>query len=237
MKDNQQPKLEYKQLPEDNDYLVYNDGSVFSKKTGRFLRGKIDNVGYRVYGLAIGDVLSSISNKKKSKMVYAHRLVATLFLDNPDNLPYVHHKDENKLNNNVSNLEWVSPQKNTEYHNLQKKRDKVIPKYYTQDLEGEEWRIIPDHPDYLISSCGRVRNQRTNRLLKIDQNQRYSRVSFADKKHYYIHRLVYCVFNNDYDLSNYVIDHIDNDPRNNCLNNLQKITQQENCLRQARFND
>lgn len=118
MKDNQQPRLEYKQLPEDNDYLVYNDGSIFSKKTGRFLKGKIDSVGYRVYGLAIGDVLSSVSNKKKSKMVYAHRLVATLFLDNPNNLPYVHHKDENKLNNNVSNLEWVSPQKNMEYHNL-----------------------------------------------------------------------------------------------------------------------
>lgn len=72
MKDNQQPSSIYKPLPEDNDYLVYNDGRVYSKKTGRFLTGKIDNMGYRVYGLAIGDKMSSNRKKKLSKMVYAH---------------------------------------------------------------------------------------------------------------------------------------------------------------------
>ena len=45
-KGNQQPSLNYKELKEDNDYLIYEDGKLFSKKTGRFLKGKIDNVGY-----------------------------------------------------------------------------------------------------------------------------------------------------------------------------------------------
>lgn len=236
MKDNQQPSSACKEY---YDYLVYNDGRVYSKKTKRFLKGKIDNVGYHVYALAIGERFSNNNPKKKlSKMVYAHRLVALLFLENPNNYPYVHHKDENKLNNKVDNLEWVSAKQNTAYHleNNKNTRD-YKPKYYKKDLDGEEWMIIPDYPNYSVSSMGRIRNNRTNRLLKIDESQKYSRISFPDKRHYYIHRLVYCVFNNDYDLDDYVIDHIDANPRNNCLSNLQKITQSENCLKQKRFND
>lgn len=41
------------------------------------------------------------------------RLVALAFIDNPDNLPEVDHKDRNKQNNNVDNLEWVTGQENT----------------------------------------------------------------------------------------------------------------------------
>lgn len=44
-----------------------------------------------------------------------NRLVALAFIPNPDNLPYVNHKDENRLNNNVENLEWCTPLYNTRY--------------------------------------------------------------------------------------------------------------------------
>jgi hypothetical protein len=76
---------------------------------------------------------------------------------------------------------------------------------------------------------GRVKNNKTNRLLYLDNNQKYQRISFSPDthKHYYIHRLVYCVFNNDFDLENYVIDHIDGNPKNNKLSNLQKIIQKK----------
>ena len=111
-KGNQQPSLNYKELKEDNDYLIYEDGKLFSKKTGRFLKGKIDNVGYQTYVLAIKNPLTS----KKGKTVYAHRLVAEYFLDNPNGFPYVHHKDENKLNNHIDNLEWISAKENSQEH-------------------------------------------------------------------------------------------------------------------------
>lgn len=237
MKDNQQPSLECKELKEDSDYLIYNDGRIFSKKTNRFLTGKIDSVGYRVYGLAITDELT-VSRKKKSKMLYAHRLVAEYFIPNPNNYQYVHHKDENKLNNCVSNLEWVSPKQNMQYHlhnNKAKKRKKT--RYHIDNLPNERWLIIPNNELYSISSYGRVKNNETNRLLHLDNCQKYTRVQLKNKKHYYVHRLVYCVFNNDYVLDGFVVDHIDNNPKNNRLENLQKITQQENSLRQERFND
>ena len=44
-----------------------------------------------------------------------HRLVAIAFLPNPDHLPQVNHKDENSLNNNVSNLEWCDARYNISY--------------------------------------------------------------------------------------------------------------------------
>lgn len=57
----------------------------------------------------------NVSLKKKNckqKVVYLHRLVAQHFILNPNNLPQVNHKDGNKSNNRVSNLEWVSPSQN-----------------------------------------------------------------------------------------------------------------------------
>lgn len=54
------------------------------------------------------------SNGKRIKRRIS-RLVATAFIPNPDNLPDVNHKDGNKLNNNVSNLEWVTKSENMKH--------------------------------------------------------------------------------------------------------------------------
>lgn len=51
----------------------------------------------------------------KTKQLLVHRLVANAFIPNPLNLPFINHKDEDKTNNAVSNLEWCSQQYNTNY--------------------------------------------------------------------------------------------------------------------------
>lgn len=50
-------------------------------------------------------------------LLHLHVLLAETFIPNPNNLPQVHHKDVNKLNNNLSNLEWVSIMENTQSKN------------------------------------------------------------------------------------------------------------------------
>lgn len=59
---------------------------------------------------------------KTHKYYLIHRLVALTFLPNPDNLPIINHKDEDKSNNCVENLEWCSHRYNSNYNGVLKKR-------------------------------------------------------------------------------------------------------------------
>lgn len=56
-----------------------------------------------------------LSKKKKIKKFYIHRIVALAFIPNPFSLPHINHRDENKINNCVENLEWCTPTYNNKY--------------------------------------------------------------------------------------------------------------------------
>lgn len=85
----------------------WKDGSTALKK-GKLLSARDNGHGY----LAV-----HLTNCRKTKDFYVHRLVALAFLENPDNLPEVNHIDENKYNNCLDNLEWCSPKYNSNYGN------------------------------------------------------------------------------------------------------------------------
>lgn len=66
---------------------------------------------------------------------YVHRLVASAFLPNPNNLPQVNHKDQNRQNNAVSNLEWCSISYNSTYADaIDKHRESFLKTGYTKKI-------------------------------------------------------------------------------------------------------
>ena len=87
---------------------VSNEGRVRSLLRGspKVLKPQIDNCGYQRIRVTI----------ERTKMTYkVHREVAKAFINNPNNLPQVNHKDGNKTNNSISNLEWVSNKENAHH--------------------------------------------------------------------------------------------------------------------------
>lgn len=90
-------------------YQVSSLGRVksFRKNKPHILANCVGKHGYCVVILHNGKGL------RKNERV--HRLVAESFIPNPNNFPYVNHKDENKTNNKVSNLEWCTSKYNTNY--------------------------------------------------------------------------------------------------------------------------
>lgn len=86
-------------------YQVSNEGRVKSLRNNKIL--KPSNL--EKYPI----VIFSVDGKRFGKKV--HRLVAEAFIPNPQNLPQVNHKDENKTNNNVQNLEWCDQNYNNHF--------------------------------------------------------------------------------------------------------------------------
>lgn len=99
-------------VPEFPTHEVSNEG-VVRRKSDRKIMSTCSTLTSAKYGTSYV-VLTFYVNKKSYKR-YLHRVVASAFLPNPDNLPQVNHIDENKFNNNASNLEWCTAAHNIEH--------------------------------------------------------------------------------------------------------------------------
>ena len=101
-------------------YAITEDGKVWSYRKNIFLKPY----------LARGYFKVRLYKVENNKQFLIHRLVAEAFLPNPQNLPQINHKDENKLNNCADNLEWCDAKYNINYgkHNekLSKSHSKKV---------------------------------------------------------------------------------------------------------------
>lgn len=91
-------------IPNFPAYTISKEGNVKNIKTGRILKPYVNSKGY--FQVDIKD------SEGKRKEMLVHRLVALCFLSNPHDLPVVNHIDEDKMNNNLTNLEWVTHKDN-----------------------------------------------------------------------------------------------------------------------------
>lgn len=90
-------------INEFDNYAISNLGNIKNIKKGNILTPYLNTNGYLTYTFCQNGV------KKTFRL---HRLVALYFIDNPNNLPYVNHKDGDKTNNKVENLEWCTAKEN-----------------------------------------------------------------------------------------------------------------------------
>lgn len=101
----------FKDIPGYEDqYRITSWGRVFNATSQRFLYPYITKKGYlRV------DLYGPDGKRKHFKV---HRLVANAFIPNPDGKPQVNHKDGNKQNNSITNLEWVTDEENKAHQGM-----------------------------------------------------------------------------------------------------------------------
>lgn len=89
----------------EGQYAITSCGKVWSYKRQKFLKPALSR-GYEIVVLCKEGI---------TKNYRVHRLVAEAYIPNPENKPQVNHKDENKENNCVNNLEWVTAEENNNY--------------------------------------------------------------------------------------------------------------------------
>ena len=89
------------------------------KVSGNILKPRAQQNGYLMVNLCKNGIRRSY---------YMHRIVSTAFIPNPDNKPQVNHKDEDKLNNSVENLEWCTAKENTNYGTRTKRSSEKLQK-------------------------------------------------------------------------------------------------------------
>ena len=118
---------------------------IFKNNTKCFKKGRLLKLSKNIKGYI--DV--ALYKECKSKHFQVHRLVAIAFIPNPLNLPVVNHKDENKLNNRVENLEWCTIKYNNNYGTKNKRaaeantNGKCSKSVYQYDLYGNFIKYWP----------------------------------------------------------------------------------------------
>ena len=213
----------------ETNYTVTDDGVVKNSKTGRIMT--INN----------GNVQLYINGKGTGRSV--GKIVAEAFLEKPNGDFLVNHKDGNKMNNRIDNLEWITNEENSKNvwnkrreNNttnagkkvIRKKRENIV-EINTSFLTDNEKQIILDGKliPYSVDKDGKVR---TGKFLSGSVLHSYQYINFrwdGKQKNKAVHRLVAEAFLEKPDKKS-LVDHIDGDRLNNKIENLRWVTAKEN---------
>lgn len=159
-----------------DNYIIFSNGRIYNIKNNRYIKGSVAKNGYRYIRI--------------NKISYPiHRIIAETFIYNPDNLPQVNHIDENKLNNDKSNLEWCTHSYNIRYS--------LSKKVYKYNNKGKLIKIYDSISDvtidgYSSSSVSRSCNSNINiyanavwSFIKLDKDTVINRfASYSNHKTY-----------------------------------------------------
>jgi hypothetical protein len=161
---------QWKQIKDFENYEVSTFGRIRNSKTNKFM--KLNNKG--------GYMNISLSNNIERKSFKVHRLVLIAFVPNPENKTDVNHKDKDKHNNNISNLEWntrsennihgklnvvITTNKNKSVYKMDKKSDEILDKYDSIQLAAD-WVV----ENQLATSSHTARNSIGNVITGLSKS-------------------------------------------------------------------
>lgn len=204
---------EWKIIPSFPKYEASTFGQIRNKKTKRIRALTTNPAGYVIVSLQ--------TNECEELTRYVHRLVAEAFIPNPLNLPTVNHKNMERGDNAVYNLEWASyPQQAMNRTN----KGAVCPRTRVpyEPREGEEWKQIAK--TLWLSSFGRVSRDNLKTVSVLTRKADYHIVRM-DGASPFLHRLVALHFvPNDDPNNKTIVNHIDGNTHNNTASNLEWVT-------------
>ena len=203
----------WRQIPGVPGYLVSPCGSIKNAQTHRELRQTTLSTGYRTVGL-------------RGRTVTVHRVVAMAWIPNPSAKATVNHRDRDRANNSVRNLEWATGSEQNRDRGAWKRLPALAG---AADLPGEAWREVGGGSRKVVevSSMGRIR--RDGKVIQYTQRGEPYITVHVDGTRHKLHRLVAALFVPNPERVN-VVNHIDGDTRNNAASNLEWCTQSENIL-------
>lgn len=159
--DNQQPSgnLQWKTVCENDRYEVNQKGEVRYKKRKRILTPLINPGGYAYV---------SFNMNGERRRFAIHRIVANAFIPNPNNYSEVNHKNYDRLNNNVENLEWISSSQNKQHAYLKKEnhdcRGKVVMQFDKSGVLIKKFSTVRETAKSLNCTIGAISNCCSGRL-------------------------------------------------------------------------
>lgn len=137
---------------QETSYSISDTGEVRNDKTNKLLKLSMQQ-GYHHVTLYVN---------KKAKRFRVHRLVAEAFVPNLENKPYVNHIDGCRFNNNVYNLEWVTPSENTQHAVktglMKPTREKAVIQYSMDGEKIQEYISISEAARQTGSSVEKIVN-------------------------------------------------------------------------------
>ena len=148
-----------------SSYDVNEKGEIYTNvyNACRKLKPFIDREGYANYSLW--------ADNGKRKTMRGHRLVAAIFLPNPNNLPQINHKDGNPGNNRIENLEWITNRNNHWHSRKLRKPNTMLPPHVVHYI----CRLLA--AGYPEKEIARIANVNQRRVAEILYGRKYTRIS------------------------------------------------------------
>lgn len=125
----------YRKIKGYENYSVSPEGVVLNDKYNRQLSQSITKEGYLVVELWSNNV---------GKKFSIHRLVAMTFIPNPENKPQVNHKDSDRRNNHIDNLEWATNLENVRAKLIKHSKGKISKRQVVQLYKSKEWKNVEE---------------------------------------------------------------------------------------------